>query len=75
MPHPYAIKATHQVECTAVVVLLKELVLALDLFVCDDLWLVPGVGSPLLLCHVVELIYFLLLLLLPGWTRSTQGGD
>ena len=71
----YAAMQTHQVERTAVVVLLKEPVLALGLFVCDDLWLVPGVGSSLLLCHVMELLNLLLLLLLPGWTRSIQSGD
>ena len=64
-----AIRA-HQIEYTTVEVLLKELVLALGLFVSDVFWLVPGVGPSLLLCHVMQLLYLFLLLLLPGWTRK-----
>ena len=46
------------------VVLLQELVLSLDLFVGDELWLIPEVGTALLLRHAVQLLNLLFLLLL-----------
>ena len=55
---------SHQVEDTTMVVLLKELVLSLDLFVGDELWLVPEVGTALLLRHTVQLLNLFSLLFL-----------
>lgn len=64
---------THQVESSAVVVLLEELVFPLDLLVGDDLGLVPEVSSALLLCHAVHFLNFFSLLLLPESVKALTG--
>jgi len=54
---------TDQEECSAVVVLLQELVLALRRFVGDELWIQFLFLSPFFLRHVVESFQLLLLFL------------
>jgi len=65
------ITVTDQEECSTVVILLQELVLALSCFVSDELWIQFLLQSAFIFRHVMEPLQFLLLFLNPA-THETQ---